>query len=171
MNNLIYSLGFNRTGKPRQWLNLLLFRKDQSVRPIFRRIVHKKNGRVRPRYAHWIKGAQTAHVAQITSTDVAAYSQEELFLQSLLPLEDVVTKRRGRKIPSNLLTADAIQAQIMSGPGRSAGRMLVSVGHENYREVQGGVELCTQREEVLAYARGYDEIFPKVGDGRHQAAI
>ena len=156
MNKFIYSVGFHRSGKPRQWLSFLLFRKDHDVRPIFYRIVHKKSGRVRPRFAHWVKGAPSGPVAHVATAEVTVCSQGERFLQSLLPLEEVVAQWRGRKDPTVLLTADAIQAQIMAGPGGSEGRLVISVSHDNYRQSQGGVQFCIQREETLAAERGSD---------------
>jgi hypothetical protein len=39
---------FQEGGKPLRWVRGILLQGDGSIRPVFRRIVHKKNGRIRP---------------------------------------------------------------------------------------------------------------------------
>ena len=60
-STILRRLAFHRRGKPRGWLRkLLLADKQGTPRPLTRRILLKKNGRVRPIFAPWYAPYQAA---------------------------------------------------------------------------------------------------------------
>jgi hypothetical protein len=52
--NFVEKLSFHKSGRPRDWLRAILSNRRGIIRPYFQRIVFKKNGNVRPRYAAWL---------------------------------------------------------------------------------------------------------------------
>lgn len=163
MYDLLYTIAFHRSGKPRGWLRFLLFKDGKVARPMFRRIVHKKNGRIRPRFAYWMQPptqlvAETAAPVQTTTVPVAL-RQEELALQALSPLHVTVEHWRGRADPARLLDKAALTERIQQDP---QSRILISAGHDDYRKVQGGIQLCIKREAAMAaeHALSYLQIHP-----------
>ncbi|MGV6847915.1 MAG: hypothetical protein ACWA5A_05990 [Marinibacterium sp.] len=77
---------------------------------------------------------------------------EALFRQ--VPLDEQVKHwRGGRTVPDDLADVEAVLAGIRAA---QAGRdtLILSVSHDNYRANPGGIQICIQREEDLAPARG-----------------
>ncbi len=70
------------------------------------------------------------------------------------PLEETVKAWRSRKPPEALLTATDLCARVRAEAGAKAAMLMLSVGHDNYREVSGGVQYCIQHEEETARKRG-----------------
>jgi hypothetical protein len=151
---------FRRGGKPRGWTRAVLFRKDRTARPLFYRVVHKKNGAVRPHWAFWVaKGATREALPKAPpqvnppraqpQTEPISASEEALRL--LRPFDQTVAAwRRDEPLPE-LMTTEAILDRVEAVA--LAGIMLVA-GHDNYRVIPGGVQLCIQREEQAAISRG-----------------
>lgn len=152
MQNFFLSIGFHRSGKPRGWLRLVLFRNGWVVRPLFKRVVHKKSGLIRPRFAYWIKASSNLSTESQTPAQSAPLRQEELVLQNLTPLNVKVKHWLGRDNPATLLDKTALIARISQSVQPS---ILIAVGQDNYRKVQGGVQLCIQREEMMAAEHGF----------------
>ncbi|SFN44591.1 hypothetical protein SAMN04487859_102253 [Roseovarius lutimaris] len=75
-------------------------------------------------------------------------------LRNTVPLEEEVKRWRSNRLPQRLLnTADLID--ILSDVQYADRHTLIlSVGHDNYRKVSGGVQLCEHREETLSAANG-----------------
>lgn len=164
MSGFFYSLAFRRSGKPRKWLSFLLFTDNMAARPMFRRIVHKKNGRVRPHFAYWVNnGAKKGEDALgVTSKLPQRLLPQELVLQALLPFEASVKGWRGKVGRLDLLAADAIADLLGFGQTVGQPKLVISVGHDDYIKVPGGIQLCIQREQALAAAQGirYLQIHP-----------
>lgn len=167
MNNVFYALAFHRGGKPRKWLIYVLFNKDMEARHLLRRIVHKKNGQVRPRFIAWV--SQATSLAGGTSDPNAQIRKQEeklnpaeLQLQTMIPLEDVVKNWRHKKALANLLDYNGLSDRLKPNLDRAESKLIVSVSHDNYLKVSGGVQLCIQREQALANERGltYLQIHP-----------
>lgn len=70
------------------------------------------------------------------------------------PLEEVVKAWRSPQQPKALLTADDLCRRILSNRASAIKTLVISVGHDNYRKVAGGVQYCIQREEDSAASRG-----------------
>ncbi len=165
--SFLFDVGFHRTGKPRKWLVLVLFQENWTVRPIFRRVVYKKNGRVRPRFAYWVSEAakqkQDAGTgSQVTSAEEQPLRPEELALQAMVPLESTVKGWRNRSDPDRMLDKEALAGILSQSRGEMPHQLVLSIGQDNYTKVPGGVQLCIQREQKLAAASGlgYLQIHP-----------
>jgi len=153
MASIFYTIGFHRSGKPRGWLRAVLFRPDGTARPAFQRFVHRKNGTVRQRFSGWVKvPADTGN----QRADEEALRPSEVYLLNLKPLEQTVARwRKTKPLPAVLDHAALAQAlQVRSAAARRG--LILSVSHDHYRKELGGVQLCVQREEVMAPARGVD---------------
>lgn len=120
---------------------------------MFYRIVHRKNGSVRQRYSGWVKGAvETGN----QRADDEALRPEEIYLLNLKPLEQTVARwRKTKPLPDLLDQAALEQALQVRSPAAQRG-LILSVSHDHYRKELGGVQLCVQREEIMAPAQGYD---------------
>lgn len=70
------------------------------------------------------------------------------------PLEETVKAWRSRPQPETLLTAVDLCKRVRAAKGAKASMLMLSVGHDNYREVSGGVQYCIQHEEETARKRG-----------------
>jgi hypothetical protein len=128
---------------------------------LFYRVVHKKNGAVRPHWAFWAaKGAPSSILPKASpqgtsprpqpKTEVLSASEEAL--RQLRPFAQTVAAWR-RDVPlPELLTIEAILERL---PADAPAGILLSAGHDNYRVIPGGVQLCIQREEQAAIARGW----------------
>lgn len=73
-------------------------------------------------------------------------------LIALEPLERNVKRWRRKMAPRKLLDGEALVAAIL-GDAEGA-ELIFSLGHDQYRQVSGGVQLCIQREETLAVEAG-----------------
>jgi hypothetical protein len=76
-------------------------------------------------------------------------------LAKTLPLEETVRLWRSKPSPSNLLTHSEIIAQLKQRSRGALNDLIVSIGHDNYLEVSGGVQLCIQREQEIAHQHGF----------------
>lgn len=70
------------------------------------------------------------------------------------PLEETVKAWRSLGSPDGLLTAGQISDHIRNAAAGNATALMLSIGHDNYREVSGGVQFCIQHEEEIARGRG-----------------
>ncbi|MEI6798378.1 MAG: hypothetical protein WCO04_04090 [Pseudomonadota bacterium] len=153
-------IAFHKSGKPRRWLRSVVFRKDRTVRKMFERVVKKKNGQVRPNFSEWVISRDSGREISILPQNAPALNRPEAFLQSVLPLENMVGIWRHRADPTSLLDTDDL-LKIISTSGQKArplGRsdLLIAVSHDNYLENIGGIQICIQREQKLAAAKGFD---------------
>jgi glycosyltransferase involved in cell wall biosynthesis len=165
-----YRMFFSTVGKPRKWVRKVVFRSDRTARPLFHRMVHKRNGAVRAHWAYWVASAP-ARTASTGSAAVAAATTRpdpdvpgpaELALRQLRPFEDTVADwRRADPLPARMTAQEIVDRLDALGPAASAG-IVVAASHDNYREIIGGVQLCLQREEREAVARNmaYLQVHP-----------
>lgn len=70
------------------------------------------------------------------------------------PLEETVKAWCSRKPPEKLLTAAQISSRLCNAAAGKTAALMISIGHDNYREVPGGVQFCIQHEEEIACDRG-----------------
>ena len=75
-------------------------------------------------------------------------------LQQILPLEERVKRWCSQRQPAALLDASAITGFVRDAAGDRIRTLILAVGHDNYRTVSGGVQVCIQREEEVAAWRG-----------------
>lgn len=153
MNSLFYTIGFRRSGKPRRWLKAVLFRPDSTVRPVFHRIVHRKNGSIRQSFSGWVR---IAAEPENQRADDDALRPGEIYLLNLKPLEQTVERWRKTKALPALLDHPALERALLARTPAAHRGLILSVSHDHYRKNLGGVQLCVQREEVMAPAHGYD---------------
>jgi hypothetical protein len=156
MKKLLFKLLFHRSGKPRRWFAFVLFTDGMAVRPLFRRIVYKTNGRMRPRFAYWVNQAskQAGNAGTITGS-TQALRPEEAILQAMAPFEASVKSRRNKLPPATLLTRDALAEHIDVASSAASGKMVIAISQDNYLEIQAGVQLCIQHEQALAVEQGH----------------
>ena len=75
-------------------------------------------------------------------------------LRALLPLEKQVARWLRTDTPENLLSSDRIMKTLSAALSDGTGEMILSISHDHYHNVSGGVQLCIQREEAEARDRG-----------------
>lgn len=76
-------------------------------------------------------------------------------LMTQLPLEELVTHWRSGQSPKKWLDAKDISRKILKAVGRQRKKnLLLSISHDNYREIDGGIQYCIQREEELSAENG-----------------
>ena len=75
-------------------------------------------------------------------------------LKTLLPLDKVVQQWRKNEISPELLSANQILKIITKQLTVRNKALLISVGHDHYQKISGGIQLCIQREEQLAGGQG-----------------
>ncbi len=63
MSRFVHNLSFDPTGRPRGWVLRLVFERERTPRSIFRRVVYKRNGRVRPHFETWMLGLNVKGLA------------------------------------------------------------------------------------------------------------
>lgn len=84
-------------------------------------------------------------------------------LMTLQPLEHIVQSWKREPPPKEAVRdVDGVLALLAPPVSGGNGQLILSVSHDNYREVCGGVQLCIQREEQLAREAGaiYVNIHP-----------
>ncbi|MFQ5623936.1 MAG: hypothetical protein ACE5FS_11130 [Paracoccaceae bacterium] len=83
-------------------------------------------------------------------------------LRDLQPLEKTVQTWLREDPQPQLLAAGALKRSILGAFAQGATRLVLSVGHDHYRNNSGGVQLCIQREEKLApeYGAVYLNLHP-----------
>lgn len=148
----IYFFLFSKTGKPRLLVRHLLFRSNRMPRKPFRRLVIKKNGNVRPMFLPWAeRGAASRGPGQAKVAGDKVKHPDLLILDRLRPLEENAAKWKHGKNPERLLSRDALH-KVLSQDSRNW--LVVSVGHDDYTKIIGGVQVCIQREQHLTTAAG-----------------
>lgn len=75
-------------------------------------------------------------------------------LRVMLPLERQVGRWLRKDVAEPLLSSEDIAKALKAPLSKGAGEMILSISHDHYRNVSGGVQLCIQREEAEAQARG-----------------
>lgn len=169
------TLAFHKSGKPRKWVRLILFRKSRRVRPAMRRIVYKKNGEIRPIflpwYAEWRSKAKrglpgglttaAAAVVEAPTSDVRPAPIEpddlrpqEKVLRDLRPVRDALPYWKILDPMPDLADETQLANALRLGLDRSG--LILSVTHDDYRRIVGGVQLCVQYEEQFSGSYGYN---------------
>lgn len=148
-------LFFRGDGRPRSLVRIVLFHPNRVPRKAFRRIAFKKNGSVRPAFHQWIARLS---VSELTSAFDMAYSKLAV-LEKLVPLEEQVKNRLHAKVPNQVLSPQELKDALNQVPGNW---LILSIGHDDYTSIPGGVQVCIQREESLTKDRGgrYLNIYP-----------
>lgn len=157
MKRLLHKIAFHKNGTPRERVFAILFRKGVVVRGPFQRVVYKSNGKMRPAYEHWLRRAMEQDRTQADEVPAGSRPHStELILRNLIPLEERVRHWRGRKEPATPLLDSAAIARLLAGtPDEPPRQTLIVVSHDDYTKVQGGVQLCLQREQGLASRAGF----------------
>ena len=75
-------------------------------------------------------------------------------LINTFPLEVTVKTRRLRERPTTMLTSADLCRLVRVAASEKAAMLMLSIGHDNYRKVPGGTQLCIQHEELTARDRG-----------------
>lgn len=70
------------------------------------------------------------------------------------PLEDMVKAWRNRPAPDALLSEDELFHLITDAGDGVSEKLILSIGHDNYRQGSGGVQYCIQHEEEVSTERG-----------------
>ncbi len=90
-------------------------------------------------------------------------------ISGLKNFETLCADWKRRDAPPACLTADAIREKLSDQ--RENGRLMISVGHDDYRISPGGVQLCIEMEADLAASKGFDYLnlhpwqpLPKLAD-------
>lgn len=143
-------LAFHRSGKPRTWVLLALF-KDGKVRPTLRRVAYKKSGRVRPEFANWTEAAREKSVD--AGNGDSELWPEELILRGLKRLDETTKSWRTKEHPDHILDLAELTNQL-SDAAIGPGGFVISVSHDDYTVLPGGVQVCIQREQKHAADRG-----------------
>jgi len=83
-------------------------------------------------------------------------------LRNTIPLEAEVRKWRLPRMPDRLLDPQDLNTRLSRALHPDRHMLILSVGHDNYRKVHGGVQLCEQREEALCASTGrlYLNLYP-----------
>ena len=85
-------------------------------------------------------------------------------IMGMLPLEDTILASKSLLDNKNLMSSDELSKQIrLANRGFSANScLIISIGHDNYRRIVGGVQACIQQEEQTAKKRGllYVNLYP-----------
>jgi hypothetical protein len=130
----------------------MVFRSNRTPRKPFRRFVTKKNGNVRRMFRPWVERmADSQGPGQAKVADDKVKHPDLLILERMRPLEEKVAKRKHGKTPEKLLARDALH-EVLGQVFRNW--LVVSVGHDDYTRIPGGVQVCIQREQYLTNAAG-----------------
>lgn len=154
MNRLLHAMIFHPDERPRGWIRSLVFAGSKTPRKSMRRVVFKKNGALRPEFAAWIEAEAKPDAPWVFVPTAAADNPTHRFQRMeevIRPLEKTVTYWIRKDEPGTLLTPDAIRARLA---GAGAGWLAVSIGHDDYVNVPGGVQVCIQREERAVVGAG-----------------
>lgn len=116
MANKLAKLCFHKNGRPRRWLRTLLADRKGEIRPIFRRVVFKKNGTPRPQYAIWlVKASPLAGGAPQITSDLHVRDWLETRLSAFRPLTIFADTSEPRRI--NLVTDSIGTSSLFGGVG------------------------------------------------------
>lgn len=75
-------------------------------------------------------------------------------LRKLVPLEQSARTNR-RDAPEQLLTAGDLAGLLQAARAHGAARLMISVSHDDYTRITGGVQYCIQLEQKAAAAAGF----------------
>jgi hypothetical protein len=75
-------------------------------------------------------------------------------LKSLTTLEQMARQWKKQEPPPDPLSSEQVAGLIAQGMSATINRLAISIGHDNYRKISGGVQLCIHREERIASERG-----------------
>lgn len=75
-------------------------------------------------------------------------------LTSLLPLEKMAIQWKNQKKLPELLNEREIVDLLVKSKTRNIDQLAISLGHDHYIKISGGIQLCIQREERVAAERG-----------------
>lgn len=161
MNRFAYGLAFHPTGRPRGWVRRLVFEHGTTPRSVFRRVVFKKNGRVRPHFETWMKVTQRPELHAVLAGGDNAWGNAVGHLgpvgetlRTLRPLEATAQSWIRHGEPAAILSEDEIAERLNACLAAGRGWLLLSVGHDAYTKISGGVQMCIQREEQSTLASG-----------------
>lgn len=78
------------------------------------------------------------------------------------PLERNVKRWLRKSGPDHLTDAKDLEEIIVGALSKDRPQLVLSVGHDHYKKISGGVQLCTHREELLAkdYGAVYLQVHP-----------
>jgi hypothetical protein len=76
-------------------------------------------------------------------------------LKKLLPLNRVVQQFKKNENPPELLTEDNIEKFILNNNFDPTSCIVISISHDNYKNIIGGTQLCVQIEEQQALQQGW----------------
>lgn len=140
---------FREDWKPRSLVRLVVFRRNKTPRRGFLRVVYKKNGMMRSVFAPWLtRAVAPAPPSQAAPEDVLP---EIKVLSQLQHLADQAEGwKRAGKLVSPMRAEDVLQ-HLERVRGQWA---LLSVSHDNYKQVPGGVQVCLMREQELVTKSG-----------------
>ena len=76
-------------------------------------------------------------------------------LTNMVSLEEMVASWPSKPVPEKLLSACDLLSELSMASKNGAKGLMISVSHDNYVEVPGGVQYCIQREQVTAKESGF----------------
>ncbi len=108
------------------------------------------NAKINPFWHYIVAGKEEGRLARHPGGN-----KVDRLLQNL-PLEEVVSNWRFNKKPTKFLSATDLRKLVLSAAKKMAGksRLMISISHDNYRSVTGGVQYCVQHEEETATRQG-----------------
>ena len=145
------TLFFRPDGQPRLLVQRVLFYPNKVVRKPFRRIVIRKNGLVRPLFRKWVASSYGSTDVGVDIAAEEAVIPKMAVLQSLVTLEENAAAWHHNKVPEVQLSSDEMLRFMLQAKEKG---IILSLGHDNYTKIQGGVQLCIRREVQLAVQRG-----------------
>lgn len=157
MSRVFLAIGFHKSGKPRGWLRRVLFERDTTPRFLFRAVVFKKNGSVRPRFSAWMKSREICsprpYGAPTSVDQEAGLSREseasDIAVATVLygptPLEESVRHWLHHRTPETVLDAEHV-ADIIATARLGSDKFVICLSHDNYESNSGGVQNCIRRE-------------------------
>lgn len=83
-------------------------------------------------------------------------------LSSLLPLEQIIIQWKNPNRIPELLSFSKVADLLVKSKTENINQLAISIGHDHYIKISGGIQLCIQREAVLAADAGvlYVNAFP-----------
>ncbi|WP_156186923.1 hypothetical protein [Afipia felis] len=140
---------FRSDFEPRFLVRLLIFRRSRTPRRYFKKLVYKKNGNIRPAFRPWVTRTPL-HGLPVLDGAVVQHPHVE-FLNRLLPLPEQVEAWKRSIAPTQVLAKEEVLRLLRPA---LHGWLILSVSHDNYTKVPGGVQICLLREERMARDAG-----------------
>ena len=104
---------------------------------------------INPFWHYIVTGRKEGRIAQHPSGIKAE------ILKNLLPLGIMVQQLKKSGRPPELLTEDIIEELVIKNNSDSTSCIVLSISHDNYKNIIGGTQLCIQLEEQQALQRGW----------------